>query len=348
MTRKSPITKQRASRSFGSQLEVDGRIVALSNVDKVLYPECGFTKGDVIDYYVRVSPYLLPHLAQRPVTLKRFPDGVEGQSFYEKRCPSHRPDWVKRAKVPKSDGSDLHYCVIDGLPALVWVANLAGLELHTFLHKAPKIERPTALALDLDPGAPAGMSECCRIALLLKAVLDSFGLDSYPKTSGSKGLQVYVPLNMPRLTYERTKSFAHALAQLLEQEAPDLVVSKMTKSLRKGKVFIDWSQNDAHKTTINVYSLRAKSRPTVSAPVTWAEVEAGLTSGGAELSFEGEAVLARLAEHGDLFAPVLAQQQKLPSFDARKREEVNPTTRPRRSSTTRRPATSSARRGPRA
>lgn len=299
-----------------SQLVVDGRTVELSNVDKVLYPECGFTKGDVIDYYVRVSPYLLPHLAQRPVTLKRYPDGIEGKSFYEKHCPSHRPDWVKRARVPKSDGSDLHYCVIDGLPALVWVANLAGLELHAFLHRAPKIERPTALALDLDPGPPAGMAECCRIALLLKAMLESLGLDSYPKTSGSKGLQVYVPLNLPRLTYDRTKAFAHALAQLLEREAPDLVVSKMTKSLRKGKVFIDWSQNDAHKTTINVYSLRAKSRPTVSTPVKWAEVEAALSSEAGALSFEPMAVLTRLEQHADLFAPVLRQVQKLPALDA--------------------------------
>jgi bifunctional non-homologous end joining protein LigD len=298
-----------------SEVEVDGRTVELSNVDKVLYPECGFTKGDVVDYYVRVSPHLLPHLAQRPVTLKRFPDGVEGKSFYEKHCPSHRPAWVKRAKVPKSDGTDLHYCVIDGLPALVWIANLAGLELHTFLHRAPKIERPTVLALDLDPGPPAGMAECCRIALLLKAVLDSVGLASFPKTSGSKGLQVYVPLNVPRLTYERTKSFALALAQLLEHEAPELVVSKMTKSLRKGKVFIDWSQNDAHKTTVSAYSLRAKNTPTVSTPVEWDEVEAALTPSKTALSFDSEAALARLARQGDLFAPVLELEQKLPSSD---------------------------------
>lgn len=295
-----------------SQLAVDGRTIEVSNVDKVMYPECKFTKGDVIDYYVRVSPYLLPHLAQRPVTLKRYPDGVEGQSFYEKRCPSHRPDWVKRAKVPKSDGSDLYYCVIDGLPSLVWVANLAGLELHTFLHRAPKLARPTALALDLDPGPPAGMLECCRIALLLKGVLDSLGLDSYPKTSGSKGLQVYVPLNVPRLTYDRTKAFAHALAQLLEREAPELVVSKMTRSLRKGKVFIDWSQNDAHKTTVSVYSLRAKSRPTVSTPVTWVEVEAAHASAANTLVFDSEAALERLEAEGDLFAPVLEQEQQLP------------------------------------
>ncbi len=311
-----PMSPKPMSPKNGAQLEVDGRSVELTNVDKVYYPECSYTKGDVIDYYVRVAPHLLPHLAQRPVTLKRYPDGVDGKSFYEKNCAAHRPSWVKRAKVPKSDGSDLYYCVIDGLPALVWVANLAGLELHTFLHRAPKIERPTALALDLDPGTPAGMVECCRIALLLKAVLDSLGLDSYPKTSGSKGLQVYVPLNVPRLTYDRTKSFARALAELLEREAPDLVVSKMTKTLRKGKVFIDWSQNDAHKTTINVYSLRAKSRPTVSTPVTWDEVEAALNPAGPALTFEGEAVLARLEAHGDLFAPVLEQEQKLPSLAA--------------------------------
>lgn len=297
------------------ELEIEGRTVELSNADKVMYPEAKFTKADVIDYYVRVSPHLLPHLAKRPVTLKRYPDGVEGESFYEKRCPSHRPSWVKRARVPKSDGSDLHYCVIDGLPALVWVANLAGLELHTFLHCAPKIERPTALALDLDPGPPAGMSECCRVAVLLRAVLESLGLESFPKTSGSKGLQVYVPLNVPRLTYDRTKAFAQGLAQLLEREAPDLVVSKMTKSLRKGKVFIDWIQNDEHKTTICVYSLRAKSRPTVSTPVTWDEVEAAHKKSRA-LSFEVEDVLARLEKDGDLFAPVLELEQKLPKVEA--------------------------------
>jgi bifunctional non-homologous end joining protein LigD len=302
------------------ELDVGGQVLSVSNVDKVLYPEAGVTKGDVIDYYVRVSPWLLPHLEGRPITLKRYPNGVEGGFFYEKQCPSHRPDWVRTTKVPRSKGGDIDYCVIDGLPALVWAANLADLELHTFLHVAPRLTRPTAIAFDLDPGAPADIVECCRVALLLRDLLRSLKLASFPKTSGSKGLQLYVPLNVPRVTYARTKALARGLAELIEREAPALVVSKMTKSLRKGKVFIDWSQNDDHKTTVNVYSLRATARPTVSTPVTWEEVEATLASGNAAtLVFEREAALERLEALGDLFAPVLTQVQQLPSIDAVRR-----------------------------
>jgi len=300
-----------------SILEIEGRSLEVSNLDKVLYPKAGFTKGDIIDYYVRISPVLLPHLHARPITLKRYPDGVDGFFFYEKKCPSHHPKWVKTAKVPKSEGEDINYCLMNDLPTLVWAANLADIELHTFLHKAPAIRRPTALAFDLDPGAPADIVSCCKVALWLKAIFDALGLQSFPKTSGSKGLQVYVPLNTP-ITYARTKPFAHALAQILEAQSPVNVVSKMLKSLRKGKVLVDWSQNDDHKTTINVYSLRAKEQPTVSTPVSWDEVETAHQK-KSTLSFDHAAVLRRVKKMGDLFAPVLSLQQKLPPLAALKR-----------------------------
>lgn len=300
-----------------SILEIEGRSLEVSNLDKVLYPKAGFTKGDVIDYYVRISPVLLPHLHARPITLKRYPDGVDGFFFYEKKCPSHHPKWVKTARVPKSEGEDINYCLMNDLPTLVWAANLADIELHTFLHKAPAIRRPTALAFDLDPGAPADIVSCCKVALWLKAIFDALGLQSFPKTSGSKGLQVYVPLNTP-ITYARTKPFAHALAQILEAQSPENVVSKMLKSLRTGKVLVDWSQNDDHKTTINVYSLRAKEQPTVSTPVSWDEVETAYRK-NSTLSFDHAAVLRRVKKMGDLFAPVLSLQQKLPPLAALKR-----------------------------
>jgi len=295
------------------ELEVDGRKLQVSNLEKVLYPEVGFTKGEVIDYYIRIAPVLLPHLKNRPITLKRYPEGVEGFFFYEKQCPSHRPDWVETAEVPaQREEGKIDYCLMNDLPALVWAANLADLELHTFLHRAPTITRPTALAFDLDPGAPADMVLCCRVGLWLRAIFDELGLESFPKTSGSKGLQVFVPLNTAT-TYEKTKAFAHALAQRLEREHPDEVVSRMQKSLRRGKVLIDWSQNDDHKTTVNVYSLRAKAHPTVSTPVTWKEVEAVVKKKtGNGLVFESAEVLKRVKKLGDLFAPVLTLKQKLP------------------------------------
>jgi bifunctional non-homologous end joining protein LigD len=295
-----------------SELDIEGTKVPVSNLDKVFYPETGFTKGNVIDYYVRVSPWLLPHLKDRPITLKRYPEGVKGFFFYEKQCPSHHPRWIKTTDVARSDGSIIHYCMMNGLPALVWAANLADLELHTFLHKAPAITRPTALAFDLDPGPPADIILCCDIGLRLKKMFDAMGLESFPKTSGSKGLQVYVPLNTPT-TYDKTKAFAHRVAEVLEGQSPDQVVSKMQKNLRTGKVFVDWSQNDEHKTTITVYSLRAKDHPTVSMPVTWDEVKSALRKKNPKsLVFEADQAIKRAQKKGDLFAPVLKLKQKLP------------------------------------
>jgi bifunctional non-homologous end joining protein LigD len=293
-------------------LDVSGTKVNVTNLDKVFYPKVGFTKGQVIDYYIHISPLLLPHLKDRPISLKRYPDGVEGLFFYEKRCPDHRPKWIKTARVPKTGGGDIDYCVMNDLPALVWAANLADLELHTFLHKAPAFNRPTTLAFDLDPGQPADILLCCQVGLQIKAVFDALGLESFPKTSGSKGLQVYVPLNTA-VTYERTKSFAHAIAELLEREAPEIVTSQMRRELRKGKVFVDWSQNDPHKTTVTVYSLRAKEQPTVSTPVTWDEVE-GAIKKKRRLSFDSNDVLQRAEKFGDTFAPVLSLKQKLPTL----------------------------------
>ncbi len=295
-------------------LDINGTKVDVTNLKKVFYPKPGFTKGDVIDYYVRISPVLLPHLKDRPITLKRYPDGVEGFFFYEKKCPAHRPKWIKTTKVFKSEGGEINYCVINDLPSLVWAANLADLELHTFLHQAPSIGRPTTIAFDLDPGPPADIVLCCKVGLWLKSVFEALQMESFAKTSGSKGLQVYVPINSAA-TYDRTKAFAHAVAELLESQSPETVVSKMQKSLRRGKVLVDWSQNDDHKTTVNVYSLRAKDYPTVSTPVTWEEVDAVVRKRKAtDLSFESKEVLKRVQKMGDLFAPVLHLKQKLPAL----------------------------------
>jgi bifunctional non-homologous end joining protein LigD len=292
-------------------VEVDGHRLTLTNLDKVFYPKAGFTKAEVVHYYVQIAPYLLPHLHDRAITMKRYPDGVEGEYFYEKEAPSHRPKWVQTTQVAKGSGGDINYCMINDLPSLVWVANLADLELHTFLHRAPDVDRPTMMAFDLDPGLPADIVLCCQIALQLKAFFDELGLQLFAKTSGSKGLQVYVPLNTPT-TYEKTKTFARTLAERFEEEHPDKVVSNMKKSSRQGKVFIDWSQNDDHKTTVSVYSLRAKEQPTVSTPVFWEEV-AQSAKKGQPLSFTSDEVLARAEKHGDIFAPVLSLKQKLPA-----------------------------------
>ncbi len=295
-------------------LDVAGTKVDVTNIDKVLYPKAGFTKGQIIDYYVRISAVLLPYLKARPITLKRYPDGVEGFFFYEKKCPVHRPDWVQTTKVPKTEGGEIDYCVMDDLPALVWAANLADIELHTFLHRAPKIDRPDFIAFDLDPGPPADIVLCCKVALRVRQLFASMGLESFAKTSGSKGLQIYVPLNTAT-TYEKTKPFARVVAEKLEREMPKEVVSRMQKSLRAGKVLVDWSQNDDKKTTINVYSLRAKDRPTVSTPVRWDEVESAWKR-RRPLSFETEDVLKRVEKFGDPFAPTLRLKQKLPSLAA--------------------------------
>ena len=292
-------------------VEVDGRRLTLTNLDKVFYPKAGFTKADLIHYYVQIAPCLLPHLHDRAITMKRYPDGVEGEYFYEKQAPSHRPKWVQTTKVAKGSGGAINYCMINDLPSLVWIANLADLELHTFLHRAPNDDRPTMMAFDLDPGPPADIVLCCEVALHLKAVFDELDLQAFAKTSGSKGLQVYVPLNTAT-TYEKTKTFARTLAERFEEEHPDKVVSNMKKSSRHGKVFIDWSQNDDHKTTVSIYSLRAKEQPTASTPVFWEEVAQSAKT-GQPLSFTSDEVLARAEKHGDIFAPVLSLKQKLPA-----------------------------------
>jgi bifunctional non-homologous end joining protein LigD len=295
------------------EIEVAGHRLSLSNLEKVLYPEAGFTKGHVIDYYTRVAPALLPHLRARPLTLKRYPNGVDKPHFYEKQCPSHRPEWVRTAPIySRSNRRTIDFCLCDDLPTLVWLANLADLEMHTSLALAEDDERPTVLAFDLDPGPPATIVECAEVALELRAIFAHLGMEAFPKTSGSKGMQVYVPLNTPA-TYPQTREFAHGLAQLLERRRPELVVSEMKKSVRSGKVFVDWSQNAQHKTTVCVYSLRALAPPTVSTPLTWEEVEAVTESRDpADLVFTSADVLARVAEHGDHFAPVLELEQALP------------------------------------
>ncbi|HTD14405.1 MAG TPA: non-homologous end-joining DNA ligase [Chthoniobacterales bacterium] len=291
-------------------VEVDGRRLSLTNLDKIFYPKAGFSKADLIHYYVQIAPYLLPHLNDRAITMKRYPDGVDGEYFYEKEAPSHRPDWVQTTKVAKGSGDSINYCMINDLPSLVWIANLADLELHTFLHQAPDDDRPNMMAFDLDPGPPADIVLCCEVGLYLKAIFDELGLQCFAKTSGSKGLQVYVPLNTPT-TYEKTKTFSRTLAERLAEEHPDQVVSNMRKSAREGKAFIDWSQNDDHKTTVSVYSLRAKEQPTVSTPVFWEEVAQSAKS-NRPLSFTSDEVLTRTEKHGDIFAPVLSLKQKLP------------------------------------
>ncbi len=307
----------------GTTVEVGGRRIVLRNLDKVFYPEAGFTKGDVVDYYARIAPAVLPHLRDRPLTLKRYPEGVEGAFFYEKRCPSHRPAWLRTAPIwSEGNREDIRYCVVDDLPALVWAASIGDLELHTPLALAGDFERPTALAFDLDPGPPADLLACCDVALLLRRLMDRLGLESFPKTSGSKGLQVYVPLGV-RATYDTTKAFAHAVARLLEKAHPALVVERMSKSLRGGKVFVDWSQNDRNKTTVCAYSLRARPRPTVSTPLRWPEVERAARTRRADgLVFEARDVLARVARHGDLFAPVLSLHQRLPDASSLDRAHV--------------------------
>src|SRR6266850_3098962 len=296
-----------------AELIVEGRKLTVSNLNKILYPNAGFTKGQLIDYYIQVAPVLLPHLKDRPLTMKRYPNGVEEPFFYEKNCPAHRPKWVKTAKV-WSEGNKrmMNYCLANDLPTLVWAANLADLELHTSLARKGNVARPTMMVFDLDPGAPADIVQCCQVGLWLRDLLTKTKLKSFAKTSGSKGLQVYVPLNTP-VTFDQTKDLSRALAQLLERAHGNLVTSNMSKSVRKGKVFVDWSQNDEHKTTICVYSLRAKEEPTVSTPVAWDEVANCLKRKKADLlKFRSDKVLARVEKQGDLFAPVEKLKQKLP------------------------------------
>ena len=296
-----------------ASVEVGGHKLRLSNLDKVLFPEVGTTKAEVIDYYARIAPTMVPHLADRGVTLRRFPDGVEGGSFFEKRCPGHRPDWLGTVLGPGDRNGNIHYCCLDSAAALVWAANMAALEIHAPMARSD-IETPTMCVFDLDPGDGTTIVECADVALDVRHVLDGLGLVGFPKTSGSKGMQVYVPLNAPH-THEQASGFAQAVAQLLERAHPDHVVSNMKKSLRKGKVLVDWSQNSRHKTTVAVYSLRARPRPTVSTPVTWEEVESA--ADGEPLAFETSDVLARVNEMGDLFADTLTIEQRLPATSPR-------------------------------
>ena len=298
------------------EVEVDGRTLKLTNLGKVLYPKAGFTKGEMIDYYARIAEVMVPHLDGRAVTLRRFPEGADNleAAFFEKRCPRHRPKWVKTATVTAGPhAGKIDFCVCDGRPTLIWMAQLAAIELHPSLSIARRPAQPTVLAFDLDPGPPANVVDCCRIALQLRTMFEHFDLQCFPKTTGSKGLQVYLPLNV-KSHYDETKPFARALAQLLEKQTGQ-VVSKMSKEIRKGKVFVDWSQNHPRKTTVAVYSMRARERPTVSTPVTWEEVEQCAEKGDKDLLvFEASDVLKRVEKHGDLFAPVLELEQELPSF----------------------------------
>ena len=286
-------------------VEVEGRRLALSNLDKVLYPEAGFTKAQVLDYYQRIAPVLLPHIAGRPVTIKRYPDGVDSQFFFQKNAPAGTPDWVPTATIA-SPGSTksretIDYIVGGDLPTLIWAANLAALELHTPMWRVKKVGKPDLLVFDLDPGLPASIVECCRVAEALQPLLDELGLEPVAKTSGGKGLQIYAPVS--GMTSVQTSELAKELAERLEQDLPKLVVSRMTKALRGGKVLIDWSQNNAAKTTVAPYSLRARAQPTVSTPVRWDEVEN--CKRATDLVFTAEDVLERVATSGDLFESVL-------------------------------------------
>jgi bifunctional non-homologous end joining protein LigD len=303
-------------------VQVDGRDLTLTNLAKVLYPSDGFTKAEVLDYYQRISPVLLPHVAGRPMTLKRYPDGVNGQSFFAKHAPAGLPDWMRTGEIEtsssrsKAPGEPVEYIVIDDLPSLMWAANLAALELHVPMWRFPDHGKgsrsaapehgwtPDLLVFDLDPGAPANITDCCRVAEALRPALAEDGLDALPKTSGGKGLQLYADISDRKMTAEQASALAKGLAERLERELPGLVVSRMTKSLRAGKVLIDWSQNNGSKTTVAPYSLRAREHPTASAPVTWDEVAA--CRAPEDMFFTAPDVLARVEEHGDLFAPLVS------------------------------------------
>jgi bifunctional non-homologous end joining protein LigD len=304
-----------ATSSIGNrhEVEVDGRRIVLSNLDRVLFPETGFTKADLIDYYFSIAPVMLPHLEGRPLTMRRFPHGVDGKGFWEKNCPSHRPDWVNTASVwSESQRKEMNYCLVEDRATLVWAANLADIELHTSLATAARRGSPTAVVFDLDPGEPAGLLDCAEVALLLRSTLSHYGLECFAKTSGSKGLQIYLPLNTGS-SYDTTTPFAKSVAVEFERQLPDRIVSTMTKSARDGKIFIDWSQNSRHKTTVCVYSVRARAQPGVSTPLRWSEVEAALQAADPDvLRFSPEMVKERVSRHGDLFNEVATLQQELP------------------------------------
>jgi bifunctional non-homologous end joining protein LigD len=303
------------SKSTEHWIEIGGRKLRLTNLEKVLFPAARYTKAKIIDYYARIAPVMIPHLKNRPVTLKRYPAGAHTTPFYEKNCPSHKPGWVSTARMQTSR-KEINLCLINDVAALVWIANLASLEVHTYLARSRSLDRPDFLAFDLDPGPPGGVIESGRIALRLRDLLKSAGLESFPKVSGGKGVHVYAPLNTAA-TFDQTKQFAHELARRMERDDPGGITSNMRKDLRKNKVFVDWSQNDRHKTTVCVYSMRAREMPTVSAPVTWDELESAIRDGDERpLRFSPEQTLERVDAHGDLFAPVLTLKQKLPKVAA--------------------------------
>lgn len=301
--------------SKSTTVHVDGRELPLTNLDKVLYPETGFTKAEVIDYYARIAPTMVRHTEGRCVTFRRWPDGVDGPDFFEKNCPKHRPNWVQTAVGPGRSRGEVRYCRLDEPAAFVWAANLAALELHTPMARSDALDTPLMCVFDLDPGPGTGLVECARLAIEIRDVLDTARLQCWAKTSGSKGMQVYIPLNTTgadRHTYEQTSSFALAVGSLLEKRAPGEVTTTMARSERQGKVFVDWSQNAFHKTTICVYSLRARPHPTVSTPLTWEEVTAGAV-GEHPMVHEAGEVIERVERLGDLFLPTLELQQRLPT-----------------------------------
>jgi bifunctional non-homologous end joining protein LigD len=308
-----------AARSKGTgrsgsetHVEVDGRRLRLTNLDKVLYPATGFTKGQVVDYYTRIAPVMLDHLAGRPVTMVRLPDGVDGERFFEKRCPPHRPQWLPT--VPLDADSATHACCIDARAGLVWTANLAALELHTPQARADEPWQPTAMVFDLDPGAPADIVDCARVALDVRELLGQLGLEVVAKTSGSKGIHLSVGLR-PAADAEQTKSFALAVGRILESRDKKRVTVTMARDQRGGKVFVDWSQNDRHKTTVCAYSMRATAVPSVSTPIAWDEIETVLDAGDASsLTFDPATVLTRVDELGDLYAGSLTDDQELPEL----------------------------------
>jgi bifunctional non-homologous end joining protein LigD len=303
-----------------SELEVSGRQLAIRNLDRVLFPRTGTTKGEVLAYYVAVGEVMLAHLRERLLHMHRYPEGVEGPRFWQKGCPEHRPEWMPVAPVWSRDkGETIDYCVVNELAALLWAVNIGSIELHTSLHRREDMRRPTVIAFDLDPGPGTGIRQCCEVALRIRELFDEMGLASYPKTSGSKGLQVYVPLNHEGITYAYTKPASRRIAEHLEARLPALVVSRIARSARTNRVLVDWSQNTEHKSMVCAYSVRAKQRPTVSTPLDWDEVTDALDAGDPDrLMFEMAAVLERVRERGDLFAPVLSGRQELPGANAQR------------------------------
>lgn len=304
---------QRSESEDTKYVEVEKRRLKLTHLSKIFYPKAGFTKADVFDYYARIAPILLPHLKNRLLTLKRYPNGIEEDFFYEKRCPAYRPEWIESVQVA-GHKKTINFCTVNDLSSLMWVVNLGSLEMHTFLSLSEDVSRPTMMVFGLDPGPPATLLQCVEVALKFRDILQQLELQSFPKISGGKGLHLYVPLNTP-VTFDQTKTFAQGLARLMEKHHKDSVTANMRKELRQGKVFVDWSQNDDHKTTVCVYSLRANERPTVSAPVEWEECERALKRKDvSQLIWEAGLMLKRIEQKGDLFEPVLNLKQHLPSL----------------------------------